>query len=231
MEDIFVPKSTLKFLKDLKANNHKAWFMDNKERYALAHESMIQLAEGILSEMGMLDNIVPKSGKQTLYRIYRDVRFSKDKSPYKGSWSGNLVRATRLLRGGYYFHIEPGNSFVAGGFFSPNGPDLKRIRKDIAADPQTLRSIIADPVFQKTFGQLSGDTLKTAPRGFNPEHPAIDLLRYKKLYCRHDFTDKEVTSPGFVGKVVEVYLHLRPFFDYMSDVLTTDENGAPLYNE
>ncbi len=231
MKEVCVPKSTLTYLKDLGKNNNKPWFAANKDRYTQAHESMITLAEAIMEEMSMVDNIVPKSGKQTLYRIYRDVRFSKDKSPYKQHWAGNLVRATKLLRGGYYFHIEPGNTLVGGGFFSPNSADLKRIRKEIAADPEPLRAIMADPTFQKTFGSLVGNTVKTAPRGFDSEHPAIDLIRYKQFICKRDFTDKEVTSAGFVEEVVKTFQNLRPFFNYMSEILTTDENGVPLYEE
>ena len=225
---VTISKTTLQFLKDLAKNNNRPWFNDNKERYIAAHENMIEFAEALIDEMSHHDNLVPMTGKKSLFRIYRDIRFSKDKSPYKINFAGGLKRATKWLRGGYYYHIEPGNSFVGGGFWGPNPADLKRIRDEIAADDKPLRKIIADPTFKKTFGSLKGDTVKTAPKGFSKDHPAIDLIRHKQFLVSRAFTDKEVTSPNFVHELVQAFRNMRPFFDYMSDVLTTDANGVPI---
>ena len=160
-------------------------------------------------------------------RIYRDTRFSKNKTPYKSHWSGGFRRATAHLRGGYYFHLEPGgNSMVGGGFWGPDKDDLLRIRQELAADASELRSIIAAPDFIKFFGELGGSQLKTSPKGFDKEHPNIDLLRYKQFVVRKHFTDKEVLEPGFYLKMNETFQAMRPFFDYMSIVLTTDANGV-----
>ena len=190
---------------------------------------MIGFANGLLELMSKQDNIETVSGKKSLYRIYRDIRFSKNKTPYKTHWGGFFTRATKLLRGGYYFHIEPGNSFVGGGFWQPNSDDLKRIRFSIAADDTELRDIIADKKFIKTFGQLVGDQVKTAPQGYKKDHPSIDLLRFKQFLVTKKFSDKEVLDKNFTNEVVKTFTVMRPFFDYMSEVLTTDANGEPLY--
>ncbi len=223
-----IPKSTLEFLRDLAKNNNRPWFNDNKDRYTAAHENMIEFAEALIDEMSHHDNLVPMTGKKSLFRIYRDVRFSKDKSPYKSNFAGGLKRATKWLRGGYYYHIQPGDSFVGGGFWSPNPADLKRIRDEIASHDQPLRKIITDPTFKKTFGTLQGETVKTAPKGFDRDHPAIDLLRHKQFLISRSFSDLEVTSPKFLKELIQTFQNMRPFFDYMSEVLTTDANGVPI---
>ena len=223
-----IAKSTISFLKDLNKNNNRDWFTENKGRYSIELEKMIQLADVILSKLNIHDEIETVSGKKSLYRIYRDVRFSKDKSPYKKHWGGSFKRATKQRRGGYYFHIEPGNSFIAGGFWSPTKEDLLRIREEIASDDEELREIINSPEFISTFGELHGEQLKTAPKGFPKDHKAIDLLRYKQFIFWKPFSDKEIMSENFAVEVDNTFKAMRPFFDYFSDVLTTDINGTPL---
>ena len=222
-------KSTFDFLLDLKENNNRPWFEEHKHRYKAAHEDVIAFADELLEEMRKHDNLETVSGKKSLFRIYRDVRFSKDKSPYKTHFSGYFTRATKLLRGGYYFHFEPGRCMVGGGFWNPNKEDLKRIRDEFAQDASEIRQIIADPVFVKTFGELKGDGVKTAPKGFDKTHPDIDLIRMKQFIVSANFTDKEVFSGNYASKIVDTFNAMRPFFDYMSEVLTTDANGVPLY--
>ncbi|MCB9282531.1 MAG: DUF2461 domain-containing protein [Lewinellaceae bacterium] len=219
-----IPATTLDFLRELQANNNREWFNKNKPRYQEAYAQFKTFADGVLDQMSHIDNIEALN----VFRIYRDVRFSKDKSPYKAHFSASLSRATKWLRGGYYFHVEPGGAFVGGGFWDPNAADLKRIREDIAADDKPLRKILADPVFIKTFGELRGDRLKTAPQGFPKDHPAIDLLQLKQFLISRSFSDKEVLSPSFQDEIVETFRRMRPFFDYMSEVLTTDANGLPI---
>lgn len=226
-----IKKENLDFLIELKANNNREWFAENKPLYQKNHEDLIAFADDLLLKMNQHDTIETPTGKKSLYRIYRDVRFSKDKSPYKTHWSGSFSRATKLLRGGYYFHIEPGNSFIGGGFWGPNKDDLLRIREDIASDDEELRRILNDPKFIKAFGGLSklGDQLKTAPKGFDKEHPAIDLLRFKQFIVGKEFTDEEVLAEDFSERANDTFKLMRPFFNYMSEVLTTDANGEPLY--
>jgi len=222
-----IQPSTLQFLKDLSANNNREWFQANKARYEAALANMKQFAqavENVLEETDLLETA-------TLFRIYRDVRFSKDKSPYKNNFGLGLSRATKRLRGGYYLQVEPGASFVGGGFWQPNAEDLKRIRAEFAMDDQPIREIMADARFQQYFGMLQGEELKTAPSGIDKNHPAIDLLRKKGFVVKRNFTDEQVTSDQFLQEVKQSFQAMRPYFDYMSMVLTTDLNGERLLED
>lgn len=227
-----ISKHNLSFLEKLEKNNNRDWFQANKAEYEKNHKELIEFADDLLQKLNKHDVIETESGKKSLFRIYRDVRFSKDKSPYKTHWSGGFRRATALRRGGYYFHVQPGGrSMVGGGFWAPNKEDLQRIREEIATDASELREIITNKTFVDTFGGLEGDQLKRAPKGFDPDHPDIDLLRYKQFVFSRNFTDKEVIAPDFADTLNQCFKNMRPFFDYMSDVLTTDANGVPLYDE
>ncbi len=221
-----IPKSTLQFLRALAKNNQRPWFNEHKDRYQDEHGYMISFAERIMHEMNKVDVLVPMSGKQSLFRIYRDVRFSKDKSPYKKAFSGRLKRATELRRGGMYYHIEPGNSLIAGGFWNPNSSDVARIRQDLAFDSRPMRKILNSASFKKYFGELEGAKVKTSPKGYNKDHPDIDLLRYKQFLMVRRFSNQEVLDDSFEREVVKTFKAMRPFFDYMTDVLTTDANGV-----
>ncbi len=123
----------------------------------------------------------PHQAKKSVFRIYRDVRFSKDKSPYKTHFSGSLKRATKQLRGSYYFHLEPGPCFVGGGFWGPEPDDLNFIRLYLALNPAPLRKILKSKSFKSNFGELQGEKLVNVPKGFEKDHPAADLLRYKQF--------------------------------------------------
>jgi len=223
-----IPVSAFGFLKQLKKNNNREWFHAHKDEYDIQFVFIEAFADGLLGELNIHDSIETPSGKKSLQRIYRDTRFSKEKIPYKNHWSGGFKRATKQRRGGYYFHLEPGNTFIGGGFQAPNPQDLKRIREDISADARPLREILASKPFEETFGTLKGEQVKTTPKGFDASDDAIDLLRYKQFLLIKRFTDDEVLSPLFLCKVNEVYRNMRPFFDYMSEVLTSDINGLEL---
>ncbi len=220
-------KETIQFLKKLSRNNNREWFQANKHLYEKSHKQMLSFAEDLIGEMNKHDQIETSPGR-SLFRIYRDVRFGKDKTPYKTNWAGRMQRATAQLRGGYYYQIGYESSFVMGGFFGPNAQDMLHIRKQIASDSVTLRSVINSKQFGKYFGTLRGEQLKTAPKGFERDHPDIDLLRYKQLLVRHDFSQAEVESKDFPRKMTIVFRQMRPFFDYMSEILTTDLNGESL---
>ncbi|MCS3799109.1 DUF2461 domain-containing protein [Niastella sp. OAS944] len=227
-EQPMIYRSGFDYLQKLKKNNHRDWFNDNKATYQKELELVEQFAEALLRELNKHDEIETPSGKKSLHRIYRDIRFSNDKTPYKTNWSGNFKRATKYRRGGYYFHLEPGNSYLAGGFWAPNAPDIKRIRDEIAFDAAPLRKILKSKTFINTFGTLQGEQLKTAPKGFEAGHEAIDLLRYKQFLLIRRFADKEVLSDRFLNEASSTFKNMRPFFDYMSVVLTTDTNGLEL---
>jgi len=228
MAVISIKKDSVDFLRDLSENNNREWFNAHKERYTEAQGNIIAFADALLTELTKHDQIETISGKKSLFRIYRDVRFSKEKTPYNKHWSGGFKRATKKLRGGYYFRVESGNSFLAGGFWGPVPDDLKRIREDIDLNYETWRKLLSDNTFVKTFEKIRGEKLSTMPRGYAKDHPANDLLRYKQFILKHEFTDEEVLSADFIYKVNEVYIKMRPFLDYMSEVLTTDANGVSL---
>ena len=228
MSTTIINKDAFVFLTDLKQNNNREWFNANKDRYTGAHENIIAFADALLREINKHDNIETPSGKKSVFRIYKDVRFSKEKTPYNSHWSGYYKRATKKLRGGYYFRLEPGNSFVAGGFFGPEPADMKRIRQDIDGNFQNWRDLLSEKTLLETFGGLTGEKMSSAPRGYAKDHPAIDLLRYKQFLLKHPFTDGEVLNPDFLFQVNEVFKKMRPFFDFMSEVLTTDINGMDI---
>lgn len=220
-----VTKETLDFLVQLRNNNNREWFADNKKEFQKLEKEFKTSAQELVTELSKSDSI----DKIQMFRIYRDVRFSKDKSPYKTNFGVALGRTKPMLRGGYYLHIEPGGSFVGGGFWEPNAEDLNRIRKEFEMDDTEIRKIISDKNFVKTFGSLQGDELKTAPKGFDKEHPAIDLIRKKQYLISRKFTDKEVMDKNFKTEVLNTFLAMRPFFDYMSEVLGTNLNGESIY--
>lgn len=226
-----ISKGNLAFLTDLRNNNNKEWFEQNKSVYQQFHKETVEFADDVLAKMQALDSIETPSGKKSIYRIYRDVRFSKDKTPYKSHWGGILKRATEALRGTYYFHIEPEKCFVGGGFWGPNSQDLKRIRAEFDLDGDEFRKIITDDVFVKTFGELKGEQVKSAPKGYKKDHPQIDLLRYKQFLISKEFSNKEVLADNFSEQVVDTFQKMRPFFDYMSMVLTTNLNGESLLED
>jgi len=228
MSKTIICPSSLEFLKLIKKNNNRDWFNANKERYLKEHANMVAFADALLFEMNKNDVIENPSGKKCMHRIYRDTRFSKVKIPYKTNWSGSFQRASKSRRGGYYFHIEAGNTFIAGGFWGPDPKDLKRIRDEFAYDATTMRKILKSKIFLDTFGKLNGVQIKTTPKGFDSSDPAIDLLRYKQFILIKKFTDKEVLSNNFVKLVNEGFKSMRPFLDHMTEILTTDVNGISL---
>jgi uncharacterized protein (TIGR02453 family) len=228
MKTVVIKKESIDFLKALSKNNNRDWFNKNKDKYIQAHENMVAFADALLGEMNKHDKIETTSGKDSLFRIYRDVRFSKDKTPYSCRFSGGFQRATKKLRGGYYFHIEPGKSFLAGGFWGPEPADLKRIRQDIDLNYKDWKKMLADKTLAKAFGKMRGEQVSSAPKGYSKDHPAIDLLRYKQFIFRHEFTDKEVCSNNFTGEVSGTFKKMRPFLNFMSEVLTTDANGVSI---
>lgn len=219
---------TLDFLSRLHNHNNREWFQAHKPDYETAHNEMISFADQTLEEMNTHDVIETPSGKKSLFRIYRDVRFSKDKSPYKTHWAGRFKRAGNDRRGGYYYHVGLDQAFIMGGFFGPNAQDLLHIRHQLAQDAEPLREVIEAKEFKSYFGELLGEQLKTAPKGFEKDHPEIDLLRYKQFMVRRAFSKQEVLSKDFPKIMSDGFKQMRPFFDCMTEYLTTDLNGISL---
>jgi len=227
-EQTGIPASSLDFLRILKQNNNREWFNARKDEF-LQQQALIENFAGLLlDELTKHDLIEIQPGKKILHRIYRDTRFSKEKIPYKTNWGVSFKRATRLLRGGYYFHIEPGNNFLAGGFYAPNPEDLKRIRDDISFSAEPLKKILNSKSFRETFGTLQGEQVKTTPKGFDKNNEALDLIRHKQFLLIRSFTDEEVLSSLFLQEASQTFKNMRPFFDYMSEILGSDADGEDI---
>jgi uncharacterized protein (TIGR02453 family) len=219
-----ISKDAFDFLKELSKNNNKDWFEQHKPTFKTHEKAVKSFFETIKEGLNHHDEIE----KMKMFRIYRDVRFSKDKTPYKTHLSASFSRLGAHLRGGYYIHLTPGGSFLATGFWDPNKEDLFRIRKELETDASEFREVIGEKSFKKIWGDLAGDAVKTAPKGFDREHPDIDLIRKKQFIFIRNFSDKEVLSDSFSREVDESYRSIRPYFDLMSDILTTNLNGESI---
>ncbi|MCK0131190.1 DUF2461 domain-containing protein [Flavobacteriaceae bacterium F08102] len=222
-----ISKSTLIFLKELTENNNREWFLLNKKRFKELELEMKIFNQALFNDLQKYDEV----DKLKMFRIHRDVRFSKDKTPYKQHFGCSFHRKKPALRGGYYIQIAPQNSFLAVGFWNPSKEDLLRIRKELALDASELRSIINEEKFNSVWGGLKGDEVKTAPKGFDKGHSDMDLIKKKQFIFTTSFNDKEVLSANFFENVVDAFSKARPYFDYMSEVLTTDLNGVSLIEE
>jgi len=219
-----VPKEALEFLLQLKENNDREWFDEHKPKFKSLESEMKEFYKEIEFQLNQHDQIE----KTKVFRIYRDVRFSKDKTPYKTNFGASFTRKKPELRGGYYVHIQPeGKSFIAVGFWNPAKEDLYRIRKEVEMDNEVL-DILQQKDLVKYWGEIGGERLKTAPKGFNKSHPNIDLLNLKQWVFTKYFTDEEVLKSNFAETVNNHFKAIKPFFNYMSSVLTTDLNGVSL---
>lgn len=212
-------KKSLEFLEDIQANNNRDWFLSQKKRYEEYKKEYHALIAAFLDEMKPKDsNLELLEVKNCTFRINRDIRFSKDKSPYKthmGIWMNTNASGTNAP--GYYIHIEKGKSFVAGGFYSPENIDLKKIRKEIAFFHDDLEAIVQDKNFKKYYSGLDkNNTLKTAPKDFDKEHPAIEFLKLKSFTVSHPISDKELFDKDFVKKTSQKLIAIKPLIDFLN---------------
>lgn len=218
--------NTIAFLTELEAHNERTWFDENRNRYQDAKKDIAQLVNQLLTELTAFDARFGEiEAKHCMFRIFRDVRFSKNKAPYKtnmGAWMAPGGR--KSINAGYYLHVEPGGkSFLAGGSYMPESKVLKGIREAIDYEPQTLRDILAAPAFKSTYGDMEGEQLKTAPKGYPKDHEAIDLLRYKSFVASKKLDDAALTSDGFVKMAMETFSALRPFNDFLNKAIAEVE--------
>lgn len=224
MKNSGITSETIRFLKLLDKNNNREWFAEHKAEFK-SHESCFK---DLMSDLNNLLDSHDEIEKMKVFRIYRDVRFSKNKAPYKTNLGCSFSRSGAKLRGGYYAHLQPGGSFIAAGFWAPNKEDLLRIRKELESDASEFRKTISNKNLQKHWGGLVGDELKTAPKGFDREHESIDLIKKKQYIFTKKFSDAEVIAPTFIKEVNDAFKAIRPYFDLMSDILTTNLNGESL---
>lgn len=221
-------QETLQFLEDLKANNNRDWFLENKKRYEIVKKDYHKMVSDFLDTMKPLDPALELlEVKNCTFRINRDIRFSKDKTPYKthmGVWLSSGSKGQN--RAGYYVHIEKGSSFIAGGFYAPESEDLKKVRKEIAFFYEDLEEILAEKNFKKTFGDFDRNErslLKNPPRGYEKEHPAIELLKLKSFEASQKFDISEVLEKDFVSKMSKRLIVLKPLNEFINRALTTEE--------
>ena len=212
------------FFKSLEQNNNREWFELHKPEFKALEAGVKQFGETLKDRLNQHDSI----DRFKLFRIYRDVRFSKDKTPYKTHFGMAWHRTKPEYRGGYYLHLKPNDIFLACGFWDPNPADLKRIRQEIDLDGDDYRDIINEPNFKRVWGELQGDAVKTAPKGYAKDHPNIDLLRHKQHIFMIRYTAQDVTAADFIDRLDAALQAVRTFVDYMSAVLTTNVDGEPL---
>ena len=223
-----ITKEALKFLEDLIANNKTDWMHANKKRYDVYKKDYHNFIGGILSEMKNLDpKLEPLEIKNCTFRINRDIRFSKDKSPYKtnmGVWfTQNKFRKNSP---GYYIHYEKGNSFIAGGVWCPEPNELKLIRKEIEFFYDDLNNILSDKDFKKEFGDLTrneNEMLKKAPKDIEPNHPAIENLKLKSFTASQKIDDNLFTDINFNKVIAKKLIALKPLNDFLYRALETEE--------
>jgi len=216
-----IPKDTINFLRELKLNNNRDWFNENKLRFNSIQNGVKEFANEVNESLKKSDDIE----KLKIFRIYRDLRFSKDKTPYKKNIGMAFHRAKPELRGGYYLEISADESFIAVGFWNPNKEDLLRIRKEIEIDGQEFKRIINQKKITDIWGDLRGDEVKTSPKGFTNDHEYIDLIKKKQFIFIKKLKEKDILDEKFQKELVSYFESIRPFFDYMSEVLTTNLDG------
>lgn len=219
-----LPNDLYSYLSDLQQNNNRDWFTNHKLRFKSIETQVKAFGEQLKDYLNHHDHI----DRFKLFRIYRDVRFSKDKTPYKTHFGLTWHRTKPLYRGGYYLHLSPGNNFLACGFWDPNPADLKRIRQEIDIDGGEYRSILHNKTFKSVWGEPQGEAVKTAPKGYAKDHPDIDLLRLKQHIFTIKYDDDIVGQPDFLDRADKALQAVRPFVDYMSEVLTTNADGESL---
>ena len=214
-------KSTLDFLGKLKKNNNREWFAKNKSKYEDAKNDFEVFIFELINDIAEFDdNVSGLEPKHCIFRIYKDVRFSKDKTPYKngmGAWMGKGGRKSDSP--GYYIHIEPNNSYLAGGKYNPPPDHLRDIRNKILANTKEFEKIIKNKDFVKSFGRLrEAGNLKTIPRGFPGEHPASEYMKYKSFVVTHMVKDDKVTSKSMLKHAVKIFKLMKPLNDFMANI-------------
>ncbi len=219
-----IPKDTISFLRELKLNNNRDGFNENKQRFNSIQSGVKEFAYEVNESLKKSDDIE----KLKIFRIYRDLRFSKDKTPYKKNIGMAFHRAKPELRGGYYLEISADESFIAVGFWNPNKEDLLRIRKEIEVDGQEFKTVINHRKIKNVWGEIKGQEVKTSPKGFSADHQHIDLIKKKQFIFIKKLKEEEILDENFQKKLVSYFVSIRPFFDYMSEVLTTNLDGESL---
>lgn len=217
-----INQATLDFLTSLNQNNNRDWFLNHKHPYEQARENVIDFTAAVLEELSKVDPHVDATTdpKKCIMRIYRDIRFSKDKTPYKNNFGiHNLTNYNGHI--GYYIHIEPGQSFIGGGYWMPEGEHLKAIRQEIDYNAADLKAIIDAPQFKKLFGEFrEQEKLKTAPGGYDINNENIDLLKLKNFGAIHRFTNAEIQKKDIPLKIAKIFEQLYPMLVFFNNAIS-----------
>jgi uncharacterized protein (TIGR02453 family) len=219
MKDIYA------FLSDLRKNNNRDWFNANKSRYLTAKTLMDDIAAKLIDRLSELEmELSFLTPKDCVYRIYRDARFSANKDPYKQHLGCLIVRGGKKSPyAGYYVHIEPGNTLIGGGIYMPAAPVLKQIRTKIIAEHERYRAIIEEKAFHDLFPEIYGERLKKGPKGFDKDHPQIELIKNKSYFVVYEMEDAK-DEDAFIDTLMEVFTIQRPYQDFLNEAVNQLEN-------
>lgn len=206
------------FLKEITVHNNREWFAENKHFYTEARENTIAFLEDLIFSMSEFDPELAKTdAKKSLFRIYRDTRFSKDKTPYKTNLGASLGMGKGSRKGGYYLHLEPGKSFIAGGIYMPESSDLKILRKEISLYGQEFLKVLNHKDFQKYFPELDqDDKLKKIPQGFEKEDPMAEYLKLKSFIAVYNLKDEKLTDKDAVKSLTKIFAVMKPLNDFLN---------------
>lgn len=214
-----IQQSTVQFLKSLHKNNNREWFLKNKQNYDAAKENFLvfvdEILKGIQNFDPTLNELVPK---QCVFRINRDVRFSKNKEPYKNNFGASFSKgAKKINAAGYYFHLEPGASFIGGGLWMPEAPDLQKLRQEIDYSFKEFKSILGNAKFKNTFGNLTTEAkLSRPPKGYDIDNPAIEFLKLKSFTAIVPIADKDIFNENMVKQSLTVFKTLSPLVQFLN---------------
>ena len=215
--------TTINFLEKLSKNNNKPWFDKNRDKYQAAKEDYESFVTEILAGLSVIEPLFKEQqAKDCIFRIFRDVRFSKDKTPYKAHFGAFFSKGGRKFPGaGYYFHLEPGGkSFAGGGLWVPEAPLLKSVRQEIDYNFEEFSKIIENKKFKTLFKEINGEPLKTLPQGYTADNPAIEYLKMKSFTVSCNVPDADILGKGVVKKAMDVFTTMRPFIDFLNRSLT-----------
>lgn len=211
-----------KFLSELSHNNNKEWFDQNRKTYEQCRADFLVLLQELIDGIAQFDeSLTGVDPKKCIFRINRDIRFSKDKTPYKTNFGALLGAQGRKTEGaGYYIHIASGHNFIGGGMYKPQPEMLAKVRQEIDYNSQDLIKILERPTFKKMFGKVQGEQLKTAPKGYPKDHPFIELLRYKSFYVLKEFEDADFEDKSFKDSVLSTYKEAHIFNDFLENAIS-----------
>lgn len=214
-------KETLQFIKDVSENNNREWFAENKTVYEEAKANVLDLVTQLIPEIAKIDPVLSAEAdpKKSLMRIYRDVRFSKNKDPYKNNFGVWFATKKGGNEPGYYLHIQPGKSFIAGGYWMPEAPHLKLIRQEIDYNFDDFKEIIDHKDFKKNFKLGTENALKNAPKGYDPEDPNIEFLKLKSFEATMKIADEEFFKPALVNKLISSFATVQPLVAFLRNAI------------